>query len=243
MLNIAHTSTVDSVRQNRELANGMPQERVSMCISDKVRRDSYKLPPFLRRIVNMSEKQANDELAYQFYRLERTEQKRMMEVFDWLSNNSQMLDENGNRSGSLGSKERDDTFHLGKARKIDRYSIGAGVELGHKNRYRNIYPFEHTRVKLQDPNGSDGNSYVNANHVLPGFGFDKSDGIAPTPLYNDSSPLEAGGKNDKKPAIREARKDLKHHVKRYIATQGPMESTLKDFWQVCWEQDVNLIIM
>ncbi|TIB40418.1 hypothetical protein E3P86_00693 [Wallemia ichthyophaga] len=233
----------DSVRQNRELANGMSHERISMSISDETRRNSYKLPPFLRRIVDMSEKQANDELAYQFYRLERTEQKRMMEVFDWLSNNSQTLDGNGNHSKSLGSKERDDTFHLGKARKIDRYSIGAGVELGHKNRYRNIYPFEHTRVKLRDPEDSDGNDYVNANHVLPGFGFDKNDGFAPSPLYTGPAPPHAAGESDKTPIIREARKDLMHHTKRYIATQGPMESTLKDFWQVCWEQDVALIVM
>lgn len=167
----------------------------------------------------------------------------MMEVFDWLSNNSQTLDGNGNQSKSLGSKERDDTFHLGKARKIDRYSIGAGVELGHKNRYRNIYPFEHTRVKLRDPEVSDGNDYVNANHVLPGFGFHKNDGFAPSPLYKGPAPPHAAGESDKTPIIREARKDLMHHTKRYIATQGPMESTLKDFWQVCWEQDVALIVM
>jgi len=40
----------------------------------------------------------------------------------------------------------------------------AGIEKGTKNRYNNIWPFEHTRVKLEDvPNN--GCDYVNANHV------------------------------------------------------------------------------
>ncbi|TIC46845.1 phosphatases II [Wallemia mellicola] len=232
----------DSVRQNRELANGMSQERIPMNISDDVKTNSYKLPQFLKRIVDMSEKDASDELAHQFYRLEVSEQKRMMEVFEWLSNNSQTLDNKGNQSASLGSKERDNTFVHGKERKIDRYSIGAGVELGHKNRYRNIYPFEHTRVKLKSPE-IDGNDYVNASHVLPGIGYYGNDGLAPTPLYANPAPPAAAGKSDISNKTRNARKDLMHHTKRYIATQGPMESTLNDFWQVCWEQDVNIIIM
>ncbi|KAG5359629.1 Phosphatidylinositol phosphatase PTPRQ [Yarrowia sp. C11] len=43
-----------------------------------------------------------------------------------------------------------------------RYSI-SGIELGVKNRYDNIYPYEHTRVKLAgDTRGCD---YINASHI------------------------------------------------------------------------------
>ncbi|GAB1215015.1 hypothetical protein ATERTT37_004197 [Aspergillus terreus] len=40
----------------------------------------------------------------------------------------------------------------------------AGIEKGSKNRYNDIYPFDHSRVKLQDvsPNGCD---YVNASFL------------------------------------------------------------------------------
>ncbi|KAG8729229.1 hypothetical protein FRC12_021163 [Ceratobasidium sp. 428] len=46
------------------------------------------------------------------------------------------------------------------------YSITAGVEKGAKNRYKNIWPYEHARVRLQTAT-DDGSDYVNASHVQP----------------------------------------------------------------------------
>ncbi|RIA96586.1 protein-tyrosine phosphatase-like protein [Glomus cerebriforme] len=69
------------------------------------------------------------------------------------------------------------------------------------NRYRDILPFNHNRVKLiqQRPNKTD---YINASHIK-----------AP---------------ND---------------VRSYIATQGPLNETIEDFWLMVWEQNTYVIVM
>ncbi|KAH9920557.1 uncharacterized protein BXZ73DRAFT_104682 [Epithele typhae] len=81
------------------------------------------------------------------------------------------------------------------------YSITAGLEKGAKNRYRNIWPFEHARVRLRKYKPDD-DDYMNASYVQP-LGTSK----------------------------------------RYIATQGPLPTTFTDFWTLCWEQNVHVIVM
>uniref|UniRef100_A0A3P9K4J3 Tyrosine-protein phosphatase domain-containing protein n=1 Tax=Oryzias latipes TaxID=8090 RepID=A0A3P9K4J3_ORYLA len=66
-----------------------------------------------------------------------------------------------------------------------------------KNRYKNIVPFDTTRVVL----GKDG-GYINANFInIP----------------------------------------VKEENFLYIACQGPLPTTLGDFWQMVWEQKSNVI--
>lgn len=71
-----------------------------------------------------------------------------------------------------------------------------------KNRYRDILPYDSTRVQLLDSMTGD---YINASFV--------------------DMPVPSGV------------------INRYIATQGPLESTCDDFWQMVWEQNCSLIIM
>nr|CDS30902.1 tyrosine protein phosphatase non receptor type [Hymenolepis microstoma] len=71
-----------------------------------------------------------------------------------------------------------------------------------KNRYRDISPYDHSRVRIQ---GVDGD-YINASFVklkIPKWGLQRE----------------------------------------YIASQGPLPSTCADFWQMCWEQESELIVM
>ncbi|XP_020917799.1 tyrosine-protein phosphatase non-receptor type 4 isoform X2 [Exaiptasia diaphana] len=71
-----------------------------------------------------------------------------------------------------------------------------------KNRYRDILPYDDTRVKLIKGNSD----YINANYVnmdIPSRGI----------------------------------------VLTYIAAQGPLEKTCKDFWQMIWEKESTLVIM
>lgn len=72
-----------------------------------------------------------------------------------------------------------------------------------KNRYRDISPYDVTRVVLR--HGSNGD-YINANYV------DMQ--ITGTDIVN-----------------------------RYIATQGPLNTTVDDFWQMVYETESQLIVM
>ena len=52
----------------------------------------------------------------------------------------------------------------GESTELEQNIKLAGIEKGNKNRYNNIWPYEHTRVKLQGVNEG-GCDYFNANFV------------------------------------------------------------------------------
>ncbi|XP_051536746.1 tyrosine-protein phosphatase non-receptor type 13-like isoform X3 [Myxocyprinus asiaticus] len=82
---------------------------------------------------------------------------------------------------------------------LDDCLIGQSKENKKKNRYKNIVPFDTTRVML----GKDG-GYINANFI---------------------------------------KMPVKDEDFMYIACQGPLPTTLGDFWQMVWEQKSNVIAM
>uniref|UniRef100_A0A8C2WLJ2 Protein tyrosine phosphatase non-receptor type 13 n=1 Tax=Cyclopterus lumpus TaxID=8103 RepID=A0A8C2WLJ2_CYCLU len=82
---------------------------------------------------------------------------------------------------------------------LDDCLIGQTKENKKKNRYKNIVPFDTTRVVL----GRDG-GYINANFI---------------------------------------NMSVKDENYMYIACQGPLPTTLGDFWQMVWEQKSNVIAM
>ncbi|CAG5115058.1 unnamed protein product, partial [Candidula unifasciata] len=72
-----------------------------------------------------------------------------------------------------------------------------------KNRYVDILPYDHSRVKLNVlPEDEETNDFINANYI-PGL----------------------------------------NSVREYIATQGPMQCTISDFWRMIWEQKCQIIVM
>jgi protein-tyrosine phosphatase len=93
-----------------------------------------------------------------------------------------------------------------------------GVEKGGKNRYKDILPFEHARVKLQHP--SEGScDYINASH-LKASGSNKRYIATQGPL----------------PATFEVRAPQTVYTADLLTTR-------QDFWSVIWEQDVRVIVM
>ncbi|EIW65306.1 uncharacterized protein TRAVEDRAFT_55884 [Trametes versicolor FP-101664 SS1] len=162
-------------------------------------------------------------LESQFYNIELGEQKRLLGVMERHSMESgKVIQEGGGVRGALGAfpqgkstqgkplvsastvgqVDAEDPAAVGEdAMASFPYSITAGLEKGAKNRYRNIWPFEHARVRLRKTKPDD-DDYMNASYVQP---------LGTT--------------------------------KRYIATQGPLPATFADFWTLCWEQNVHVIVM
>ncbi|KAF8633973.1 hypothetical protein AX15_001151 [Amanita polypyramis BW_CC] len=194
----------DVVRQNIELSHGIT-EQIPLCLPRHVRHRISDLPfRWLQDIARRSATQSwrvnssvdisdsegvdpaavaegAEALATQFYRIELAEQRRLMSVL-----------EHHTKESGKDSVPSSISYP---------FSITAGIEKGDKNRYRHIWPFEHTRVRLHHKQDS-GDDYVNASYVQP-----------------------LGTR------------------RRYIATQGPLPATFSDFWMLCWEQNVHVIVM
>ncbi|KAJ8784733.1 hypothetical protein J1605_008084 [Eschrichtius robustus] len=66
-----------------------------------------------------------------------------------------------------------------------------------KNRYKDILPYDHSRVELSMVTSDEDSSYINANFIKGVYG-----------------------------------------PKAYIATQGPLPTTVLDFWRMIWEYSV-----
>ncbi|XP_062617665.1 tyrosine-protein phosphatase non-receptor type 12-like isoform X4 [Saccostrea cucullata] len=71
-----------------------------------------------------------------------------------------------------------------------------------KNRYRDIVPFDDSRVTLEEIEGEEGSDYINASYILN--------------IHNNDA---------------------------YIASQGPLPTTVDDFWRMIWEQKVRVVLM
>ena len=124
-----------NIRQNQDLVDGVGQMEIKLPVG----LDSSRLPRWLREAADVRDhgKRVSDN----FLRIELIEQSRMREAFGILAPG------NSNRNPKAGSKVQ-----------------LSGVEQGGKNRYKDILPFEHARVRLQGlPEGTC--DYVNASHL------------------------------------------------------------------------------
>lgn len=126
-----------NIRQNMDLIGGVGQMPVKQPASMTQYAEDH-LPSWLREASAVSDKGAR--VSEKFLQIEKREQKRMQDALS------------GQVSYGSPTRDKPNTVQI------------AGIEKGSKNRYNNIWPYEHTRVKLQDvPNHAC--DYVNASHV------------------------------------------------------------------------------
>jgi protein-tyrosine phosphatase len=129
-----------NIRQNMDLMGGVGQIplRLPDGITETQRRE---LPSWLQEASDV--KDQGHRVSEKFLDLEKRELERM----------KQALTYEGNAASTGGATQK--------------YRV-AGIEKGTKNRYNDIYPFDHSRVRLEGvPAG--GCDYVNANHIQAEF--------------------------------------------------------------------------
>ncbi|KAE8348139.1 protein-tyrosine phosphatase-like protein [Aspergillus coremiiformis] len=126
-----------NIRQHMDLLGGVGQIPLQLP-EDLTNSTRQSLPPWLREATDSADQ--GRSVSEKFLELEKKELERMKQALTY--NKSP-----GNSTGIFP-----ETFRV------------AGLEKGTKNRYNDIYPFDHSRVKLQDvpPGECD---YVNANYM------------------------------------------------------------------------------
>jgi protein tyrosine phosphatase len=153
--------------------------------------DHSRLPDWFKSSIFMDNStQQSNKISDDFYALEKFEQKRLIKA---LSLNS-----------CVTSPLSDETAP----------TISRGIEYGHKNRYKDIFLYEHSRVKLNEVDSPTDDDYINASYLDPICNLDELTNVTPNLMSN----------------------------LKFIATQGPLKQTIGDFWKCIINFKVPLII-
>ncbi|XP_013189154.1 tyrosine-protein phosphatase corkscrew [Amyelois transitella] len=145
-------------------------------------------------------------------------------------------------------------------------SEGMKIENANKNRYRNILPYDQTRVVLRSRNNRPEADYINANYIRTSRLCDSSSSVQSSNESLDSvnslimrnelkKPTPLVSKSLSDDALREAKMSFRLDKingnlcrdavkdKVYVAAQGCLPNTKDDFWRMIWQEDIRIIAM
>ncbi|KAK6461302.1 protein tyrosine phosphatase [Scheffersomyces coipomensis] len=174
-------------------------------------KDVSKLPLWLRKTVmddNDSTTSSTKKINDDFYNLEKSEQRRLLHALSLSNpNTSTTSSMESSQNNNNNNNENDDLPP----------TISCGIEYGHKNRYKDIFLYEHSRVKLRETVNPCVEDYINASYL--------------NPIHNLGD------------LIKEEKQEVDSFEEyKYIATQGPLDETMGDFWKCIVNLHIPLII-
>ncbi|KAB0392597.1 hypothetical protein E2I00_016528, partial [Balaenoptera physalus] len=130
----------------------------------------------------------------------------------------EQLEARGGREGAVLAGEFSDIRARSASWKTDSVcstEAGSRPENVRKNRYKDVLPYDQTRVILSLLQEEGHGDYINGNFIRVRLGVKEG---AEVVEGTDGS-------------------------QAYIATQGPLPHTLLDFWRLIWEFGVKVILM
>ncbi|KAG5336734.1 PTN11 phosphatase, partial [Acromyrmex heyeri] len=137
----------------------------------------------------------------------------------WNGTSGSNEDGAGRGKGKAGFWEEFESLQQQECRHMFSRKEGLRSENRAKNRYKNILPFDHTRVRLKDiVSDIPGADYINANYIRNKEGDETN------------TTVDSGG-------------DDSSFGKCYIATQGCLPNTIQDFWHMVYQENTRVIVM
>ncbi|XP_077260377.1 tyrosine-protein phosphatase non-receptor type 11 isoform X6 [Temnothorax americanus] len=137
----------------------------------------------------------------------------------WNGTSGSSEDGVGKGKGKAGFWEEFESLQQQECRHMFSRKEGLRPENRAKNRYKNILPFDHTRVRLKNVDSdTPGADYINANYIRNKEGDETNTSV------------DSGG-------------DDPSFGKCYIATQGCLLNTIQDFWHMVYQENTRVIVM
>ncbi|XP_063503363.1 tyrosine-protein phosphatase non-receptor type 18 isoform X9 [Pongo pygmaeus] len=144
------------------------------------------------------------------------------------------LEARGGREGAVLAGEFSDIQARSAAWKADGVcstEAGSRPENVRKNRYKDVLPYDQTRVILSLLREEGHSDYINGNFIRVRVGVTEGGGLGVARGEQQNLSSEFGLHQGVDGSL------------AYIATQGPLPHTLLDFWRLVWEFGVKVILM